>query len=75
MLIRIKNLRLRTVVGVHDWEKDVLQDVVIGIDVELRNERAIRTDRMEDTVDYRALTKRIVERVEKSRFTLIGSGI
>ena len=67
-IIRIKNLRLRTVVGINAWERKVRQDVVINIT--LRSGRA-RGDTLGDTVDYRAVTKRVIALVEGASYNLL----
>ena len=71
MIIRIKNLRLRTIVGVNDWEREAKQDVIINIEFEFDGTQAIETDRLEDTVDYKAMKRRIITAVENSRFYLL----
>lgn len=69
--IHIRDLTLRCIVGVFDHERRERQDVNINIvlDVDLR--RPGQTDRIEDTVDYKALKKRIVAFVEQSAYFLI----
>ncbi|MDZ7373332.1 MAG: dihydroneopterin aldolase [candidate division KSB1 bacterium] len=71
MLIRIKNLRLRTILGVEDWERRERQDVVINVEVEFDGSDAVQSDKLEHTLDYKALTKRIIQEVESSRFHLL----
>ena len=71
MNLRIKNLRLRTIIGINDWERVEKQDVVINLELELDGIRAMETDRIEDTVNYKSLTKRVISEVEKSEFYLI----
>ena len=71
MKIRIKNLRLRTIVGIYAWERKEVQDVIINIDFEFEGSDAAKSDRIEDTVDYKKLKKRIIEEVENSRFYLL----
>lgn len=71
MNIRIKNLRLRTIIGINDWERVEKQDIVINLELELDGIRAMETDRIEDTVNYKSLTKRVISEVEKSEFYLI----
>ncbi len=71
MLIRIKNLRLRTIVGINDWERKKFQDVIMNIEIELDGTQVMESDDIEDTIDYKALKKRILEEVEKSRFYLL----
>ena len=71
MLIRIKNLRLRTIIGIYDWERVEKQDVIINIEFEVDSENAIETDKIENTLDYKDLNKEIIEAVESSRFYLL----
>jgi D-erythro-7,8-dihydroneopterin triphosphate epimerase len=71
MLIRIKNLRLRAINGVNEWERKDLQDVVINAEIEYDASRAVETDSVEHVLNYRTLTKRIIEMVEGSRFQLL----
>jgi FolB domain-containing protein len=71
MVIRIKGLRLRTIIGVRDWERRRKQDVVLNVSVTFDGARAAETDRLRDTLDYCALRDRIVAAVEASRFRLI----
>ncbi|MFH1941981.1 MAG: dihydroneopterin aldolase [bacterium] len=71
MHIRIKNLRLRTMIGTNDWERSTLQNVIINVEVEFDGSRVAETDNIADTVDYKALTKRIIDEVERSRFYLL----
>lgn len=70
-IIRISNLRLRTIIGINDWERTTLQDVVVNIEIEAEIERAAQTDSIDDTLDYKNLTKQIIQHVEESSFQLI----
>ena len=45
--IQIKSLRLRTIIGANDWERNVLQDVVISIDYKYDAKQAENTDQIE----------------------------
>ncbi|MBN1780251.1 dihydroneopterin aldolase [bacterium] len=71
MKIKIKNLRLRTIVGIYAWERKETQDVIINITIEFDGSGAAQTDNVRNTVDYKALKKRIVSEVESSRFKLL----
>jgi FolB domain-containing protein len=64
MIIRIKNLRLRTILGVNPGERETLQDVVINVEIEVDGQKAVQTDSLAHTVNYRDLTKRIIDKVE-----------
>lgn len=71
--IHIKDLRLRTVIGANNWERDVLQDVVISIRFRYNAQKAEMTDRIEDVFNYKTLTKRVISEVEASKFNLMES--
>jgi len=64
MIIKIENLKLRTVVGIYDWEKEKKQDVIINIEMEFDGAKAIESDSIEDTIDYKTITKQIIDMVE-----------
>ena len=67
----IRDLALRCIVGVDESERREKQDILIHLTLHTDLRRAGRTDALEDTVDYRALKKRILHLVEESRFRLI----
>jgi FolB domain-containing protein len=69
--IYIKDLHLRTVIGVHDWERRDRQDIVLSLSLETDLSRPASTDSIEDTLDYRALTKSVIDHVERSEYQLI----
>jgi len=71
MIIKIENLKLRTIVGIYDWEKETKQDVIINIEMEFDGTKAIDTDNIEHTVDYKTITKQIIKMVEGTDFNLI----
>jgi FolB domain-containing protein len=71
LTIRIKNLRLRTIIGINDWERKKKQDIILNIKFEFDGEKFNKLDDINQTVDYKSLTKEIIEKVEKSEFWLL----
>jgi len=70
-LIVIKDLLLRGVIGVNDWEREVEQDILVNVTLTADLNRAGQTDDLGDTVNYRTVAKKIIARVEGTqRFTL-----
>ena len=69
--ILISDLMIRCVIGVHDWERKDKQDVLINIELEASLHAAGASDDFEDAVDYRAITKRVIELVQGSSFFLV----
>ena len=68
MIIRIKNLKIQTIVGINDWEREEKQDVVINAEIEFDGTKVCKTDDINDTVNYRTITKKIIHIVESSDF-------
>ena len=71
--IIISDLNIRTVIGVNDWERKVLQDVMINMTLFVDIKNASSTDDIHDTTDYKTITKRVLDYAEASSFQLIES--
>lgn len=69
--IHIRDLLLRCVVGVNPEERRVRQDVVINITLCADLSAAGRSDRLEDTVDYKKIKREVMAEVEASRCRLV----
>ena len=70
-VIRIKNLRLRTFIGIKDDETQNKQDVLINAEIHYCAEKARNSDNMDDALNYRTITKKIIALVEHNRFSLL----
>jgi len=70
-IVRITDLRLRTIIGIHDWERKHKQDIVINISMDYDAGPSSESDDIKDTVDYKAITKDIIREVEASHFFLL----
>ncbi len=69
--IRISDLKLRTIIGIFDWERTTKQTVIINVEMRCDVIKSAKTDRIEDTLDYKKLNKKIIKHVEESRYGLI----
>jgi D-erythro-7,8-dihydroneopterin triphosphate epimerase len=69
--ITIKNLRLRTIIGIYEHERKNRQDIILNITIDFDDTEAARTDDVADTVDYKTIKKQIIALVEKSSYNLI----
>jgi D-erythro-7,8-dihydroneopterin triphosphate epimerase len=69
--IRIDNLRLRTLIGVYQWEQDHAQEVIINISFDYDANEAAATDEISKAVDYKAMKLRIMDLVENGSFALL----
>ncbi|MCH8537943.1 MAG: dihydroneopterin triphosphate 2'-epimerase [Alkalimonas sp.] len=70
-IIRIKNLRLRTYIGINEDEINNKQDVVINAKIQYLADAAANSDDMSKALNYRTITKRIIQFVEENRFSLL----
>ena len=69
--IDIIDLRLRTIIGTHPWERKNKQEIIINLSFEYDSSKASRSDDLKDALDYEALTNAVIKIVEKSRCQLL----
>ena len=67
----IRELRADTVIGVYDWERDIRQTVVLDLEMASDNPRAAGSDRIDDALDYAAISTFVLSFIESSEFQLI----
>ena len=70
-IIFIRELKVDTVVGIYDWERRIRQNVVLDLDLGTDIARAARSDRIEDTLDYKAVAKRVAQFVGAAEYQLV----
>jgi len=69
--IFIEDLNVQTVIGVYDWEREIKQSVSLDLEMEFDIKQAAQTDSIEDTLDYKAVSKRLILFIEDSDFQLV----
>ena len=69
----IRGLRAAVEIGCYEWERGVTQILEFDIELAMNGAVAAATDRLEDAVDYAAISKRVVEEAEASSYQLIES--
>lgn len=69
--IRIKDLRLRTYIGIKEEEINNRQDVLINVTILYPAEMAVAINEIEHALNYRTITKAIISHVESNRFALL----
>ncbi|MEM1081197.1 MAG: dihydroneopterin aldolase [Pseudomonadota bacterium] len=67
----IQDLEIETVVGIFDWEREIRQKVVINLEMSADIAHAATTDTIEDTLNYKAVAKRLISFVGESEFFLV----
>lgn len=69
--IFIRDLLLRCVIGINEFERKEKQDVVINVEIWSDLTSAAKTDNIKETVDYKEINKNIIKLVENSKFFLV----
>jgi len=70
-IIFIRDLRVDTVIGIYDWERSIKQTVQIDLELAADIARAAASDSIDDTLNYKAVAKRVIAFVEQSSFQLV----
>ena len=70
-IIYLSDLRIDTVIGIYDWERQTKQTVILDIQMGTDISKAARSDAIEDTINYKAVAKRLFEFVGESKFELV----
>ncbi len=71
MIIKIKNLRLKTIVGIYKWEEKIDREIIINAEIETDHENSLVSDDINDTIDYDKLVSQIKLLISQKRFKLI----
>jgi 7,8-dihydroneopterin aldolase/epimerase/oxygenase len=69
--IYLRDLRTETIIGIYDWERKIRQTVSFDFEFPGDIRRAARTDRIEDTLNYKSVAKRVLAFVEASEYHLV----
>ncbi len=71
MIIKIKNLRLKTIIGIYEFEQKILQDIIINASLHIKDESSLTSDNISDTIDYDNIVEDIKKIVSQNKFNLI----
>lgn len=70
-IVFIEDLRIETVIGIYDWERQIRQTVALDLEMAFDNRVPAATDLIADTLDYKRVSKRLIAFVGESRFELV----
>jgi FolB domain-containing protein len=71
MVIRIKDLKAKTRLGIYDWEQKRKRPIILNLAIEIHAERASQSDNIEDTLDYDLIERTILGLLENTSYKLI----
>ena len=69
--IRVKDLSVRTFIGIKEDEILNKQDVLINLTILYAAQEAVRDNDIDHALNYRTITKAIIAHVEGNRFALL----
>lgn len=69
--IFLHDLKVETIVGIWDWERRIRQTISIDLEMGADIRRAAATDDIEDTLNYKAVAKRVQQFVGDSSYQLV----
>lgn len=70
-IVFLRDLRVETIIGVFDWERTARQVVAIDLEMAADVARAAASDSIEDALDYKAISKRLIDFVSSSSYQLV----
>jgi dihydroneopterin aldolase len=70
-IVFINDLRIETIIGIYDWERKVRQTISLDLEMGTDIPRAAATDAIEDTLNYKAVAKRLIAFVGDSEYQLV----
>ncbi len=70
-IIFLGGLEIKTIIGIYDWERETKQIVALDIEMAFDIRQAAKSDDIVDTLDYKAVSKRVISFVEESQFFLV----
>ena len=70
-IIYLHDLKIECIIGIWEWERRIKQTIILDLDMAADIRRAAASDKIEDTLNYKAVSKRLIEFVENSQFFLV----
>lgn len=70
-IIFLHEIKIDLTIGIYDWERKLPQTVILDIDIGLPNSHAASSDKVEDTIDYGDVVKRIEASLVNKQFSLV----
>jgi len=70
-IIYLSALKIETLIGIYPWERQVKQCIILDLEMGADIAKAAASDCIEDTLNYKAVAKRLIEYVGNTEFLLI----
>jgi dihydroneopterin aldolase len=70
-IVFLHDLKIECVIGIWDWERKIRQTLILDLDMGFDIRRAAASDAIDDTLNYKAVAKRLQDYVGASEFQLV----
>lgn len=70
-IVFIDDLRVDATIGIYDWERKIKQTLAFDIEMATDIRQAAAADCIDYTLNYKAVSKRVIDFVEQSAFLLV----
>ncbi|WP_461516556.1 dihydroneopterin aldolase [Porticoccus sp.] len=70
-IVYIRDLRIDTIIGIFDWEREVRQTVSLDLEMGADISRAASTENIQFALDYKAVSDRLIDFIGSSEFLLV----
>lgn len=70
-IVYIRDLRIDTIIGIYNWEREVRQTVSIDLEMASDIRKAAETDDIQYALNYKAVSKRLIAYVENRNALLV----
>lgn len=70
-IVFIRDLRIDTIIGIYDWEREVRQTISIDLEMAADIKPAAATDDIQFALNYKAVSKRLIQFISESEFLLV----
>ena len=67
----IEALEIDCVIGIYDWERKIRQPLQFDVEMAFDNRKPAASDEIGDTLDYKAVSKRLIQFVSESSYGLV----
>lgn len=70
-IVYIRDLRIDTIIGIYEWEREVRQTVSLDLEMSADIRKAAETDDIQYALNYKSVAKRLIAFIEGSEFQLV----
>jgi len=70
-IVFINDLRIETIIGIYDWERKIKQTISLDLEMGTDIRKSAKTDAIENTLNYKAVAKRLIAFVGESEYQLV----